>query len=102
MDLSLSLPRPISSFRELYEHAIKDPVKLKMLLIDQTRSRVGWCRHPPGPASFLPDLIRDVSEEEIINLDLQQFLKDRAIRTGPEMRMTGNMPEHCEASQGSY
>jgi len=65
-------------FRELYDHATKDPVKLKLLLIDQTPvSRRMVSSSPRAPPLFYPDLIRDVSEEEIINLDLQQFLKDK-------------------------
>ena len=65
-------------FRELYEHATKDPVKLKLLLIDQTPvSRRMKSSSPRAPPLFYPDLIKDVSEEEIINLDLQQFLKDQ-------------------------
>jgi len=65
-------------FRELYEHAMKDPVKLKLLLIDQTPvSRRMKSSSPRAPPLFYPDLIKDVSEEEIINLDLQLFLKDQ-------------------------
>ena len=64
-------------FRELYEHATRDPVKLKLLLIDQTPvSRRMMSSSPRAPPLFYPDLIRGVSDEEIINLDLQQFLKD--------------------------
>ena len=65
-------------FRELYEHAARDPVKLKLLLIDQTPvSRRIVSSSPRAPPLFYPDLIGDVSEDEIIDLDLQQFLKDK-------------------------
>lgn len=69
-------------FRELYEHATKDPVKLKLLLIDQTpAARRSVSSSPRAPPLFYPDLITGVSDEEIINLDLQQFLKEKNRRS---------------------
>lgn len=65
-------------FRELYDHATRDPVKLKLLLIDQTpATRRGASSSPRAPPLFYPDLVSDLSDEEVINLDLQQFLKEK-------------------------
>ena len=64
-------------FRELYDHATRDPVKLKLLLIDQTpATRRGASSSPRAPPPY-PDLVSDLSDEEVINLDLQQFLKEK-------------------------
>ena len=54
-------------------------MKLKLLLIDQTpAARRSVSSSPRAPPLFYPDLITGVSDEEIINLDLQQFLKEKA------------------------
>lgn len=62
-------------FRELYQHALDDPEKKKILLIDQTPK--GRLNKPAGkhaPPLFYPDFLKDVSDEALITIDLRNFL----------------------------
>ena len=65
-------------FRELLEHAREDPLKKKILLVDQTPiERRGHQTTQRAPPLFYPDFFPGLPDEAFIRLDLQTFLKEK-------------------------
>lgn len=65
-------------FRELYQHALDDPIKKKILLIDQTpQGRINKTTGKHTPPLFYPDFLKDTREEAQITIDLQKFLEQQ-------------------------
>ena len=65
-------------FRELYQHALDDPIKKKILLIDQTpQGRINKTTGKHAPPLFYPDFLKDTREEAQITIDLQKFLEQQ-------------------------
>jgi len=65
-------------FRELYQHALDDSEKNKILLIDQTpQGRINKTAGKHAPPLFYPDFLKDIPEEAQITIDLQKFLEQQ-------------------------
>jgi len=72
-------------FRELYQEALKDPKKSKLILIDRTPiERQGKGRGHHAPALFYPDFVETPYPESAINVDLQGFLFDTTGERWPD------------------
>jgi len=79
-------------FRELYEHALEDKNKDKILLIDRTpERRVAATSERKAPALFYPDF--NASDNDQIKVDLQQFLKEKT--DDPNWPRMANDPQYA-------